>query len=163
MPLVISATEYVLFPAVGALPALATETPACTVEGGYLPIYGFTPPQIGEDDPVPGIPGRFPQPREHDEGVFSLRLVIEGQKNDNGVAYPNALVGVRANLDYIRSNLLMPPGTTDGTRPMEFHRLDGTTIGADVFVESGSEPGEIGPTAVRWPIRIIVPAGILTP
>jgi hypothetical protein len=161
---VITATEYVLFPAVGALPAIATETPACYVEeDSYLPIYGFAPPQVGEDDPVPGIPGRFPQPREYDEGSFSLKLVIVGEYDDNGVAQPNALLGVRANLDHFRTNLLMPPGTADGTRPMEFHKLDGSVVGADVFVESAADPGPDSPTSVRWPIRIIVPAGILTP
>lgn len=151
--------EYGLFPAVGALPAVSLNIEGAWEVTSYAEL--FTPaPTVGDDGVIPGAAGRDPVPEELDEGIYALPFYIYGFKDHAGTAYPDARVGLRQNLRYLRTNLWTPPGTADGTRPFEFHDLDGATV------ETGNvkvHAGEWGfrPTMALVTIRLIVPAGIL--
>lgn len=153
-------TETGLFLAVGALPAVPLDVDGAWQVESYHEHY-VPPPLIGEDRPIDGVPGRLPLPDEIDEAVVGLPMVVYGFKDSAGVAHADALVGVRANLLYLRTNLWLPPGTADGTRPYEFHRLDGEVEAGDVKVSVGTI-GRIGPTAVRYTLRVTIPAALLT-
>lgn len=153
--------EYALFPTVGALPAVSLELDGAWQAENYLELYAALE-QIGEDRPVPGVTGRLAMPREEDELVFGIPLVVYGFKDPAGAAYADARVGLRSNLRYLRMNLFRPPGTTDGTRPFEFHELGGYVEEGDVIVAQGAL-GLVGPTCANLTVRVTVPAGLLTP
>lgn len=153
--------EFALFPVVGALPAISTEIDGCWQAEHYLELYAALA-QIGEDRHRPGLTGRLAQPREEDELIFGIPLLVYGFKDPAGAPYADARVGLRTNLRYLRTNLFRPPGTADGTRPFEFHELGGFVEEGDVIVAQGAL-GYVGPTAARLTVRVTVPAGLLTP
>lgn len=157
MPAVITRPEYGIFPVVGALPSIPLNTPAWDVES-YAEWLIFLE-LIGEDRPIPGVDGRLPMPDEVDEGIVGLPFAIYGENDYEGTPYADARVGLRQNLRFLRTNLFRPPGTADGTRPFEFHDLDGVTVEtADVKVRAATWAFP-GPTLARVTIRLIVPAG----
>lgn len=152
--------EFALFPAVGALPEISLETEGAWQAENYLELYAALD-QVGENRPIPGVTGRLPIPREEDELVFGIPLIVYGLNGPDGVTpYVDARVGLRTNLRFLRTNLFRPPGTADGTRPFEFHELGGYVEGGDVEVAQGAL-GYVGPTAARLTVRVTVPAGLL--
>lgn len=161
MPAVITRPEYGLFPVVGAFPAIPLNTPAWDVES-YAELLTFLE-LVGDDRIIPGKDGRLPVADEIDEAIVGLPFVIYGDHALDGTAYADARVGLRTNLRYLRTNLFRPPGTADGTRPFEFHDLDGVTVEtADVKLRTGTwgYPGS-GSVVARTTLRLIIPAGEL--
>lgn len=159
MPAVITQPEYGILPVVGALPAIPLNTPAWDVES-YAEWLIFLE-LVGEDRIIPGNPGRLALPDEIDEAIVGLPFVIYGEQDLEGTPYADARVGLRTNLRYLRTNLFRPPGTADGTRPFEFHDLDGVTVEtADVKLRTGTWgfPGS-GSVVARTTLRLIIPAG----
>jgi hypothetical protein len=153
--------EYGIFPAVGALPELSLNIEGAWEVTSYAQLFTM-PELVGEDNVVPGVDGRDPVPDELEEGVYGLPFFIYGFKAFDGSSHPDARIGLRNNLRYLRTSLWTPPGTADGTRPFEFHDLDGLSVATgDVKVRPG-EWGFPGPTLARVTIRLIVPAGILS-
>lgn len=163
MPGVPTRAEYLSFDAIvgpPAFPAIPMNSPAWDVLD-YAALYDG-PPLVGEDRAIPGatVP-RIAIGREIDESVVALRLVIYGDRSYDDVPYADPRVGVRANVEFLRSNLLLPPGTADGSRPVTFHRLDGTTDVGSVVVAGPLDAVPAGPTSVRGVLRLAIPAGFL--
>lgn len=159
MPAVVTRAEYLSFDVVGAFPAVPMNTPAWDVVD-YSSLYDG-PPVVGDDRPIPGSPGRLAVAREVDELVVALPLVVYGDRSYDDLPYADARIGVRANLDYLRTNVVLPPGTSTGTRPVTFHRLDGTTRAGPAVVLSPLSVAVAGPTSVRAVLRLVIPAGSL--
>lgn len=152
--------ESGLFLVVGALPEISLDVDGAWQVESYHEHY-TPPPIIGEDRPIDGVPGRLPVPDEIDEQIVELRALILGFKDPDGANYSDALTGVRANMMFLRSNLWLPPGTADGTRPYEFHRLDGEVEEGPVKVRAHTF-SRVGPTGCRYTLAITVPDGGLT-
>lgn len=161
MAAVVTATEYLTFDTVGSFPAIPMNTPAWEVLD-YSSLYEQAP-TVGGNRVIPGAPGRLPILREYDEASISLPLVVFGGADYEDAPYADTRIGVRANLEFLRDNVLALAGTSDGTRPVTFTKYDGSTITGDVIVESPLQIGtDLGPAAVRAVLRLVIPAGALT-
>lgn len=160
MPPVVTFAEYLSFDAYSTYPAVPMNTPAWDVLD-YSPFYD-DPPMIGDDRPIPGSPGRLGIAREYDELDVALRMVIYGDADLEGTPYADPRVGVRANAEYLRANLLRAfPANADGTRPVTFHRLDGGTAVGDVIPVAPLSLAPAGPTLLRAVLRLVIPAGFV--
>lgn len=157
MPAVITRAEYGTLDVVGAFPSIPLNTPAWDAES-YFELY-LPPEQVGEDRPIPGVTGRLAMPREWDEGIAGIPLVVYGTHDYQGVAYADARLGLRTNLRFLRDNVFKPPGTADGTRPFTFHELGGAAYTEDVIVQMGAASAKT--SFARLTVRLIVPAGVI--
>lgn len=156
MPTVVTRTEYATFSTWGSLPAVPLNTPGweCT---NYESLYDAAA-MVGANRPRPGLPGRLAMGREIDEWQVSLRITVLGQQDHEGTAYDDAREGMRENLLFLRTNLLVD---TDA-RPFEFHQFNGDVLEGDVQVVPPMSPVFAGPAAARIVLNLIVPAGSLT-
>lgn len=158
MPTVITATEYLSFNAIGTLiPAVPLNTPGWAVVD-YTPLYQ-APPKIGDDRVIPGTSGRLGVAREFDEMQVSLAMNIYGARDHENTAASSRPVGLRNNMDYLRSNVV----NTIDARAVTFHKQAGGTLTGSVYVEE-LLLGEADPTGAlcRAVLRITIPAGTLS-
>lgn len=160
MPTIITRTEYLSFDAAGSYPAVPLNTPGWDCQD-YSGLYG-NPPTVGEDRIIPGTNGRLAVKRQLDELTVSLPMTIYGEANHEGTAYADARIGMRTNLLFLRTNLLQPITSGNGTRAVTFHLLDGTTDTGSVIVEGDMAVAFAAPTLARAVLRLVIPAGVLT-
>jgi hypothetical protein len=83
--------------------------------------------QRGIDVIRPGVSGVKARLRRDTVTVRTLRLLIIGSADRNGVAQTDLFEGLQANFDYLRANVVAPTNTTDGTRSVVLTMPDGTT------------------------------------
>lgn len=155
----ITSSEYGLFPVVAGLLEIPLDTPAWGVES-YLQHFD-SPPTVGDDRPITGNPGRLSMPDELDEAEVSLRMTFYGTHDYEGTPHSDPIDGIRANLIVFRTNVMLPPGTADGSRPYEFHQRNGDVWTGDVKVKPPLGLGELGPLGARGILKIIVPGALL--
>lgn len=130
MPAEVTQEEYLNFDEVAGIPDIPLNTPAwqCLT---YMPLYDVGPVVPEDDRVIPGVAGRLYVPREIDEMTISLRLDVFGEANYEGTAWPDAALGLRHNLRFLRTNLLEPQ---DQERPVTFHQLGGITVTGNVVI-----------------------------
>lgn len=101
--------------------------------GGLVPLW-VTTEQRGSDRIVPGAAGVIPYRRRETATTHSLRLLVVGDVNQNGVPNADARIGLAANLDYLESNVIQPTNTGDGTRAATLTVFGQTARSANIHV-----------------------------
>lgn len=157
MPPIITAPEWLEFSLYDVLDALPLSTPAWDVES-YFPLYD-TLTLVGGNRPIPGQRGRLIVPKEIDQGTTSLRMYIFGEMDLEGTPYADNKVGVRQNFEILRDNLTF---SYVDSRPVVFHKLDGTTYSGGVMVVPPFEFVYGGPGWGRLVLNMEIPYGALT-
>jgi len=115
----------------------------------------------GDDRVVPFSDGAYPLRRFRDEMRVQIPITIYGQKKWDDTDYANVRIGLMTNVDHIRTNLLTPATTSDGTWNLILHLPDGTTRSAACFVIPPIQIEGLGPSAVRGVLDIVIPQGFL--
>lgn len=92
--------------------------------------------QRGDDLLIPGTDGELPQPRRESGTRHSFVMDFWGEHDSDGVAIANPRLGLITNIDYIKANVVAPPGTATGTRAAVWTLPGGGTRSATVTVES---------------------------
>lgn len=153
-------TEYFRLPAHGGLAEVVFNTPAWNAwdYSGFFDGADW----VGENRPIDGVSGRMAVLHDIDEKTIVIPIDVFGGADKDGTPYGNERIGMRTNLVYLQTNLLAIPATSDGTRPGEFHRMDGVVLTGDVQVNTRAtvsfESGELA----RMAVKITIPAGRLT-
>lgn len=96
----------------------------------------------------------------------SLPLTIAGETDRLGNLYDNPYTGLYRNLDYLFDNIVIPPGSQDGTRIMVFNPPDDPPVSARIHVLDLRYGDPItdqdqGPVLVGT-LEISVPSGLFT-
>jgi hypothetical protein len=116
--------------------------------------------QRGSDVVIPGVSGVKARPRRDTVTRRSLRLQIDASVTYAGSTSGDNYERLAINLDYLRSALVAPPGTSSGTRSAVLTMPDGTTRTEDVHVV-GFELGKYSEDA-RWALGVLelsIPSG----
>ena len=135
-------------------------TPACSIDD-YGPIWSF-PTIKGDDFDPDGTDGITALARKYGAIVFTVPVLIDGEKNDNGVAYGNARDGLRQNLDALWTNVLAPVSASPWTRTVTHHLATGSTRSAAGIVLPATPTRRAGAAAVRLDCTFIIPGGSWT-
>lgn len=152
MPPLIVSTEYL------EINSVPLATPAWDVVD-YSPLYDEKPVRHANRI-IPNVTGRAGYMPVGDEKRVMLRMVIKGERNHENTVYANPRVGLWTNIAYLRTNVVAPTGTGDGTRAATWHLPDGTTTKtANVQVIPPLSLSELGLYAVRAVLEFIIPAG----
>ena len=123
----------------------------------------------GEDRILPGLTGVRSFKRRRTVTSHTLRLLVCGTVDRLGAVNADPLVGLYANLVYLRANVADPTGTGDGTRAAVLTKPGGGTLTGPVTVEGITE-GQIAKGTnmagedeyvMRCTLRLTVPAGVL--
>ena len=83
--------------------------------------------QRGTDRIIPGTPGVVAYPRLRTVTRKLLPMMVNGIYDHLGAAYSDPKVGLETNIAYLNTNVVAPPGTSDGTRSATWHLPDGST------------------------------------
>jgi len=118
------------------------------------------PDQRGSDRLLPGASGVRPYKRRATVSKRSVRLVIFGDYDREGVAYADPFAGLVANIDYLRLNVSDPTGTGDGTRTAILRLSAVSAKTGSVHVE-GLELSDDDPPTVRAVLMLSLPTGAL--
>ncbi|NBW09912.1 MAG: hypothetical protein EBR82_17990 [Caulobacteraceae bacterium] len=116
--------------------------------------------QRGSDKVIPGVSGVKARPRRDTATRRSLRLQVAGDITYAGSTSGDAYERLATNIDYIRSALVAPPGTSTGTRSAVLTMPDGASRTEDVHV-IGFELGKFAEDA-RWALGVLelsIPSG----
>lgn len=156
MPFIITSDEWL------EIDGIPLATPAWIITDLSELMNG--PDVRGEDQIIPGAPGVKPLPRHVHVSLRSLPMVIYGGYDWEGNPYSDGHEGVETNLAYLVENLLLPPGTADGTRAAVLHLWNGDIRTGDVHVISPLRTAtELGPAGLRAILELSIPAGYLAP
>lgn len=117
----------------------------------------------GEDRLLPGAAGVVPYKRRIEPVRFDLRFLVIGDVDEDGVPYPDPVVGLETNLATLWTSVLQPTLTGDGTRAAVLTLPSGATRTANIHV-LGFEPIQAYLTpgyqaALDGVLPISVPAG----
>lgn len=118
-------------------------------------LYGIS--KRGADLVMPGASGVRPYERVITYRSVALPLLVEGAQSRTGTPYSNIYEGLDDNIDALMTAIIVPPGTTAGTRAAVWHRATGN-LSADVHIE-GLEPEAWGKGWLRFSLELSVPAG----
>lgn len=118
------------------------------------------PDQRGDDTRIPGRPGVLSNPRRADATTRSLRMVIDGTYDLNGVLAADARTQVLETVLFLRQNVSDPTYTDDGTRTATIVLRNGTTLQGPVTVGPLRIGDQSGPIA-RATLQITMPEGLL--
>lgn len=117
--------------------------------------------QAGDDVTLPGVTdGQRAQQRFKTGTVVNLNLFLFGRNNVGGTAHADTRTGLYANALYLRTNLVEPTNTGDGTRTATATYPGGTITGS-VHVLGPLNFVEDGPNLWRGVLRLSIPAGSL--
>lgn len=116
--------------------------------------------QRGSDKIIPGVAGRKAYQRFADATTRTLELKITGTVDRLGATNSDRFEGLQANIDYLITNVVNPPGTGDGTRSLVLTMPDATTRTEPVHV-LGMDFGAINEAGVwvRATMDISIPSG----
>jgi hypothetical protein len=156
MPPVITRAEYLEVDGEGAIGYIPLATPAWEILD-LSPLWDG-PDVIGEDRHVPGY-GALSFRREVTASRRALPMMIYGEYAQDGVAYLDPREGLQTNLDYLLTNLVVPPAAGDGTRAAILHGPGGATKTANLQVLSPLRTAPAGPLALRASLEVVIPAG----
>lgn len=84
-------------------------------EGGLLELITLVE-QRGENRILPGANGVIPYPKRNTETEHERRLLVVGEVDRLGNVNADHTAGLVTNLRYLMTNVVAPPGGTDGTR-----------------------------------------------
>lgn len=118
-------------------------------------LYGIQ--KRGSDRILPGAAGARPFERKITVRSFALPLLVMGRQQRDGTVNSNIYEGLDDNVDALITAIVLPPGTTAGTRAAVWHRATGN-LSADVHVE-GLEPEAWGAAWIRFSLELSIPAG----
>lgn len=141
-----------------SIAGITLTTTWCRVQN--LPELWMPADQRGTDRLVPGSAGVVGVQRRDTVTRRTLRLVIAGDVTYTGATTGDAFERLAINVDYLRTNIVAPTGTTDGTRSAVLTMPDGTTRTEDVHV-TGMELGRYAENA-RWllaTLELSIPSG----
>lgn len=121
----------------------------------------------GSDRLIPGAAGVLPFRRRRTVTTYQLPLIIVGMVDENGADYEDAMAGLELNLETLRSGVIEPTNTGDGTRAAVLSMPSGASRTADVHVleltvspVAARRQGTIVTHArVRAVLELSVPAG----
>lgn len=89
----------------------------------------------GDDQLIPGLGGVIANRRRTTVTRHSLPMTICGDVDRNGARYDgDAWAGLEQNIDYLRTNVVDPTNTGDGTRAATLFMPSGDTRTADIHV-----------------------------
>lgn len=119
------------------------------------------PAQRGSNVIIPHASGTRAYRRRITETEVALPMVISGAVDQDGMAWPNVLEGLRLNIEWLGENVVDPPLDGSATRAATLTSPDGlTTLTADVQVlalERGAL--HIGELVTQAVLHILIPAG----
>jgi hypothetical protein len=95
-------------------------------------------------------------PRRPTVSVRTLPMFFFGDKDIAGDDYANVRVGLRSNLEYLRSEFRTPDPPESGLRQAELHLAGGTVRYALVRVRLPFSLGAFGPTGCRGSLELEV-------
>lgn len=121
----------------------------------------------GSDRTIPGAAGVLAYPRRRTVTEVDLDMLITGDVSAVGVAYADAVAGLAANLEVLRTLVVEPVTTGDGTRSASL------TVPGETFARTGDVHVfglDLGPVIaraheramVRATLTLSIPAGRLS-
>ena len=112
----------------------------------------------GENTLIPGKSGRRINPRRKDQTTKSMEVLIIGDCNASGVAYPNKLVGLETNWGLICSGIL----SSDVAVTAHLTMPSGADKSGYVQVDNPALASTDTGSALLFSFDLIIPAGELT-
>lgn len=149
MPTVINRATYL------EINSVPLATPAWRITD-LSKLYGLA--VRGEDRLIPATSGSRAYRRWIASRVVGLPLLVEGARTHEDVVNANVWSGLDANVDYLMTNVVLPPATA--TYSAIWHRASGN-LTAEVHVE-GFEPEAWGHGWTRFRLELSIPAGRFT-
>lgn len=102
-------------------------------EGGLVKLWADFDVR-GEDRLLPGANGVIAYPRRITETRKDFRLLVVGDVDAAGAPVADSRIGLQANLEYIRTNVLAPVVSSTGTRSATLLMPSGGTRTANIHV-----------------------------
>lgn len=102
-------------------------------KGGLVPLWADFDVR-GQDRLVPSASGVVPYPRRLTVTRHDLRLLIAGDVDQAGTPVADAIAGLEANLEYVRTNVVAPVVSSTGTRSATLTMPSGATRTANIHV-----------------------------
>lgn len=93
-------------------------------------------PFRGDDRVLPGVAGKSKRARVLDAYDVLLPMFVFGKKNQAGTAYADERLGLKANIAYLRTNLL-----TGATNTLTLTFSDASTVSGDCVANDLVVPG----------------------
>ncbi len=126
------------------------------------PLLG-EPAQRGANRMIPLNPGVVAYPPRRTQTRRSLPLLINGHwtPGDDYVSESAIWQQLTDNKEFLNDNVLLPTGTTGGTRTLEWVRPDSTTTTVEVQILPAQEPVMVAPAVLLHTLEILVPEGDL--
>lgn len=119
--------------------------------------------QRGEDRLIPGAIGVLPYRRRLTVTEHTLGMWIIGDTDRTGAPNADAWVGLQANIEYLRANVVDPTNLTDGTRVASLTIPGGATRNANIHVTGmriqGVDSDDGAFSAVNAVLMISIPSG----
>jgi hypothetical protein len=101
-------------------------------KGGLVPLWTDFAVR-GENRILPSVTGVIMYEHRVTETRYDFRLLVTGDVDGQTGATPtDAIEGLEANLDYLVTNIIEPPGTSTGTRAAVITKPSGATVSADI-------------------------------
>lgn len=151
MPVVVTATEYL------EINSVALATPAWRIDD-LTPLYQEAD-QRGSDILIPHSSGVLAQQRRRTVTLVALGIWVFGESDQNGSAHSNPLYGLDVNVAYLRTNIVAPTGTSDGTRSATWHLANGSSTRTASVHVLGLDLSRMSPTTMKGALRLSIPAG----
>lgn len=102
-------------------------------KGGLVPLWADFDVR-GQDRLVPSATGVIPYPRRLTATRHDLRLLTAGDVDQAGTPITDAIEGLEVNLEYIRTNVVVPVVSSTGTRSATLTMPSGATRTANIHV-----------------------------
>jgi hypothetical protein len=149
MPTVITGDEHLV------INSIPLATPAWRIDD--LSPLGAAPRLRGDNEIMPGAPGRRGFDRIRDELEAVITIVVNGARNNDGSPTSDARQGHR---DHVRT---LAAGLGEGELVTAvWHQFDTSTWSTQVSVEGPLGGRRIGPYVYRYTLGILIPAGFWT-
>lgn len=117
----------------------------------------------GDDRRIPGVAGVIPYKRRMDVTEHALEMVIIGGADRTGASNANPWVGLENNIAYLRTNVVDPTMTGNGTRAATLVLPSGATRFANIHVLSlrlSEVQGVDDQAFVLAALQISIPLGV---